>query len=700
MPCAGRGAGLVGCPAVGDFWAEGLPVAGAPNVFLFAPVLGRPPSEPVESSAEPITGLTAPVSVTVMGNGNPEFRLCTDALCASVVRAWSSSPAEVADGQHLQLRVGAPGTEGAQTTVRVTVGAASTTWTVGTRDFTPDPLVFPPLTGAFLGERVPSAVIPVGGVAGSPPVSISGDGAASFRVCNNTTCSSVVTPWTVTPSTVQNNQYVQVSMDAAPALGVTRTLTLTVGSSAADWRVTTLTTEPCLGNAAPGARCADGTFFVGITPDGNRRMFAAPCDAGNAPSACATGSVPFAASPDSPSGVTSTVTGQANTHALAQLDSDKDVTGLQPFPAARACANWEYGAHTDWYLPASEELSVVMMHRTALGTALGSEYLSSSEVPSMSSLVDIRTHRSGAPSTTLASSPERVRCVRVEPDAQPDPFMFASRADVPPSRLTTSPAVQLAGLAGPSVITAMAPAAVRVCHDAACTRVLQDFAPSATAYNAVYVQVRTLAPAELGAPGSATVQMGTFVAPFTFTTMTADPCAGMSAPPVGTACLDGSLYGGLSPDGSARMYAAPCDVGFDPDAACSGTRVTLPWNNGTTGYVATGLTSANTGRANTVALVGVDSDGTLSGAQPHRAAQACADLNALGRDDWYLPASAELTVLRSNRMALGGLVSGEYWSSTDQQTQFAVAVNLSGSPPSTTAVFKDRLRPVLCVRRP
>lgn len=683
--------------AVGDFWAEGVPVAGAPNVFLFGAAQGRIPGENVRSSTEAITGLTNPVPVTVTGAGSPEFRVCAEASCMTVVVGWTSGPADISDGQYLQLRADAPAAEGAQSTVQVFVGAASATWTVSTRDFTPDPLVFPPQTNAFLNARAQSAVLQVRGVTGNPPVSITGEGAASFRVCSSPSCAGV---WTTSPSTVQNTQYVQVSMDAAAELGMTRSLTLTVGSVGASWTVTTMATDPCSGSTSPGTRCADGTFFVGTTPDGNRRLFAASCDAGTSPSVCGSSSLPFAASNDSPSGVTSTVTGQSNTHALVQLDSDKDATGVQPFPAARACADMFHGNHTDWYLPASDELSVVAQQRTPLGMSLTSDYISSSEVSSPSTLVDIRINRSGTASTTFASASGRVRCVRVEPDLEPDPFTFAPRSDVPPARMTLSPAVPLSGLAGPSVLTAMSPAAVRVCHDAACTRVLQDFGPSVTVYNAVYVQVRTLAPAELGAPGSATVQTGTVVATFNFTTMTADPCAGMSAPPVGTACLDGSLYVGLSPDGSARMYAAPCDVGFDPDAACSGTRVTLPWNNGTTGYVATGLTSANTGRANTVALVGVDSDGTLSGAQPHRAAQACADLNALGRDDWYLPASAELAVLRTNRMALGGLVSGEYWSSTDQQLQFAVAVNLLGSGSGTTAVFKDRLRPVRCVRRP
>lgn len=138
----------------------------------------------------------------------------------------------------------------------------------------------------------------------------------------------------------------------------------------------------------------------------------------------------------------------------------------------------------------------------------------------------------------------------------------------------------------------------------------------------------------------------------------ADPCAG--SPAAGTVCSNGSVYAGLSPDGNVKMFTTPADAGG------------FSWNNGnSSGYVATTRTSNTTGEANTAAIILVDADSGVGGTQPHQAAQQCADLNAHGQTDWYLPARNELNVLYTNRAAIGGFntsgawPAGLYWSSSE-----------------------------------
>ena len=149
---------------------------------------------------------------------------------------------------------------------------------------------------------------------------------------------------------------------------------------------------------------------------------------------------------------------------------------------------------------------------------------------------------------------------------------------------------------------------------------------------------RVLSDAEI----TALYQMGTPVG-----SSTALP---QGCPNIGDICDDGTVYAGLSPDGSVEMFTTVNDAGE------------IEWNDGVSGnWTATGATSATDGDGNTNTIVVTDSN-TDAGFQPHNAAQYCYDLVAGGADDWYLPAQDELNVLYTNRVAIGNfeLAGGEY----------------------------------------
>ena len=128
-----------------------------------------------------------------------------------------------------------------------------------------------------------------------------------------------------------------------------------------------------------------------------------------------------------------------------------------------------------------------------------------------------------------------------------------------------------------------------------------------------------------------------------------------NCPDIGDRCDDGTIYAGISPDGSVEMYTTPEDAGL------------MHWNNDNTNYTdVSGVAgSANAGMSNTLGLVITDSDSVAAGFQTHFAAQYCYDFVFGGNDDWYLPAPNEMLVLYNNRVALGNFdVSGEeYWTS-------------------------------------
>lgn len=179
-----------------------------------------------------------------------------------------------------------------------------------------------------------------------------------------------------------------------------------------------------------------------------------------------------------------------------------------------------------------------------------------------------------------------------------------------------------------------------------------------------------------------------------------DPCAG--SPAAGTVCGDGSVYAGLSPDGNVKMYTTRCDAGQTWNgSACTGTRLTLCWNNcNGTGYVTTSAyAGTTTGEANTTGVAALDSDSATGGFQDHVAAVYCNSLSQDGQTDWYLPASDELNVIYGNKTAIGNFdTSGSvYWSS--RQNIISDANYQRFSDGYKASANKDTGRLVRCARR-
>lgn len=175
-------------------------------------------------------------------------------------------------------------------------------------------------------------------------------------------------------------------------------------------------------------------------------------------------------------------------------------------------------------------------------------------------------------------------------------------------------------------------------------------------------------------------------------------------PVIGNVCSDGSVYAGLSPDGNVPMYTTPADSGQ------------FSWNNGSVSFVNTAMVnctngtpglelSCQTGEANTALLVGL---GTTPSPAPYVAARFCSDLapptaEALGHDDWYLPAQDELNVMHVSSAAIGGFnvsgsfPAGSYWSSSENGSFGARGQSFSDG--TQTSNGKNFGLSVRCVRK-
>ena len=122
---------------------------------------------------------------------------------------------------------------------------------------------------------------------------------------------------------------------------------------------------------------------------------------------------------------------------------------------------------------------------------------------------------------------------------------------------------------------------------------------------------------------------------------------------VGSVCVGNSVYAGTL--NGYYYYAPPVDQSNG-----------IAWAVGPTAPF-TGTTSTTDGQTNTATLLGLtDIDA------PYKAAGACKTLNdasTYGYNDWYLPASAEIVPLYTNRVAIGNFNNaGYYWTSREHST--------------------------------
>ena len=222
----------------------------------------------------------------------------------------------------------------------------------------PTGLSFTNQASVAVSTIISSNIVQAIGITGcTVEVSVTGAGAPEYRVCNNATCTVTTQDWTSGKSTFINNQYVQMRLTSSASAGVTFRSVLTVGASSAGWTVSTtvVCTDP---NPPLGTFCADGTVYVGLSPDGGVKMYTTPCNDGRSwdGTAC-TGtqsSIRWSATATVATGITNSTTGEANTSTLAGL-SNAD----SPYGPAVACQNLVFGGQSDWYLPSTGEATIL-----------------------------------------------------------------------------------------------------------------------------------------------------------------------------------------------------------------------------------------------------------------------------------------------------------------------------------------------------
>jgi hypothetical protein len=290
----------------------------------------------------------------------------------------------------------------------------STSWTLvqasACTNATPAAFTFTAVANASISTLYTSNITQITGINCAVTTTISGTngGAPAYQICSDNVCGTVLQSWTTGSSSITTGQYIQIQQTSSGTGGVTTDATMIVGGGASTWNVTA-NGDCTLANPVPGTLCADGSIYAGKSPDGNVKMYTQRCDLGQTwnGSTCAGSRFTLTfATASTVTGYTNYTTGKANTAGLNAL-----VDGGQPYQAVSDCVALNEDGHTDWYLPAENELSVVYGNYPAIGNFQGSGYYWSSTDANFSNGFYVRfaDGYNGATSKTTVYS---ARCVR------------------------------------------------------------------------------------------------------------------------------------------------------------------------------------------------------------------------------------------------------------------------------------------------
>ncbi|MGE0109786.1 MAG: DUF1566 domain-containing protein, partial [Bdellovibrionales bacterium] len=208
--------------------------------------------------------------------------------------------------------------------------------------------------------------------------------------CNSGTGAGTMQTAPIIVGTVTAPPYAATTCDASKAGMIQWTGTSFQGCDGSDWvdfgGGSSATPDPCdFTFPWVGAVCADGSVYAGISPDGYVKMYTTPCDQGQtwSGSACTgTRSTYKWGTYGVSTGYTSTTDGDGNTAGLvANYGTYTDLQSTYGVPAAQACADLTAYGHSDWHLPASEELNVLYAGKVAISgfDTSGTYYWSSRE---------------------------------------------------------------------------------------------------------------------------------------------------------------------------------------------------------------------------------------------------------------------------------------------------------------------------------
>ena len=205
--------GLVACPEA--------PADLTPESFVVPPVTGAALDVEVSSAAFTVTGISAPVPISVIG-GKYQINAAE----------FTSTSGTVSSGQTVKVSLRSSINFGTTKTVLITVGGITAPFAVTTlaADTTPEAFSFPAVNNLALSTLSLSDPITVAGINTDAPIQVSSG--AEYSIDSTTNFVS-------TPGTVKNAQVVRVRATSSNAFSTPVNVTLTIGGVTGTFTITT-----------------------------------------------------------------------------------------------------------------------------------------------------------------------------------------------------------------------------------------------------------------------------------------------------------------------------------------------------------------------------------------------------------------------------------------------------------------------------
>lgn len=248
-------------------------------------------------------------------------------------------------------------------------------------------------------------------------------------------------------------------------------------------------------------------------------------------------------------------------------------------------------------------------------------------------------------------------CSNLPQDLTPTAFTVSAQINLNPGNMAQPAPIQVAGITGnvpASLENYDNQAMLRVCADAACASIIQDWvAGPVTVRNNQYLLLRSRSSSSLSTTLANTVTVGTYSTAFNSTT-SSSYCGG-----VGGVCEDGTIYAGV---GDGKPLFVSCDAGMVWNgSACTGARNgALRWGDDVQVGTLCGADCGG-GKARSAALAAL-------GPQ-YQMANYCENMVFGGHSDWYLPSRNEVQQLYNVRFS--GSLNGTFYTDSGYFPQYA-----------------------------
>ena len=107
---------------------------GTPDSFGFVDKNDVALSSSILSEIVPIVGINRKVNIEVLGDGNPQYRVCSDESCVEEIRTWSADPETelISESQFVQLQLTSSASNSTSTQASLKVGTVTANWKVTT----------------------------------------------------------------------------------------------------------------------------------------------------------------------------------------------------------------------------------------------------------------------------------------------------------------------------------------------------------------------------------------------------------------------------------------------------------------------------------------------------------------------------------------------------------------------------------------